>query len=588
MKQKGLIFSLGLVVCGVGLALLAVWLYLTGHLEFEGFASLFRALRAYPEVFEAALNLFFLTLILTLIPVALFLKKREKHQSNTTTHGSADWGRESDLKAQGLLSGEGVILGRTGTGKLISDNSDSHIFLCAPTRSGKGVGVVIPTLYRWQESVLVFDLKGENWRRTALERSKFSVPLYFNPRSKSTARYNPLLEIRKGKRELHDVRTIVEMLTDPTGKEKKDHWLRSARSLIEALILHVLYAEEDKSLGGVAKFFCSPEYSSDELLESMLKTPHLGDTPHPAVASVARAMLDKSENERSGVISTAREYMALYRDPVIAAALSESDFRLSDLMKGEYPVSLYLVVGPYDISTLAPLMRLLLSQFIQRSSEEDERKAHKLLLVLDEFPALGNLHFFESQLAYVAGYGIKALIIVQSMNQLYKLYGSNQSLIDNMKFRVFFAPNSIESAEVVSRMLGSKTEVHFSKSNSGRKTDLGLFNLSVSEQRHARALLTADEVMRTSKDEALLLIGNEKPCRIKKIYYFKDPEFKDRDTEELKIERSDRYPFRPTRQLSPWELMEPIVLTPTLETANEEELKEVLSGEVTSKRAVAF
>jgi type IV secretion system protein VirD4 len=228
----------------------------------------------------------------------------------------------------------------------------------APTRSGKGVGLVLPTLLTWPGSAVIHDIKGENWELTAGWRARFSHCLLFDPTNPASARFNPLLEVRKGPHEVRDVQNIADILVDPEGmRDRRDHWDKTAHTLLTGAILHVLYAEEEKTLARVATFLADPSRSIVRTLRIMLTTNHLGneDAPmvHPAVASIARELLNKSENERSGVVSTAMSLLALYRDPLIAANTAHSDWRIADLMSAERPVSLYLVVPPSDISRAA-------------------------------------------------------------------------------------------------------------------------------------------------------------------------------------------------------------------------------------------
>ena len=190
----------------------------------------------------------------------------------------------------------------------------------APTRSGKGVGLVVPTLLSWTGSAVIHDIKGENWQLTAGWRARFSHCLLFNPTDPRSARYNPLLEVRKGAHEVRDVQNIADILVDPEGAlERRNHWEKTSHSLLVGAILHVLYAEQDKTLARVATFLSDPRARSSARCGIMLTTNHLGTTNepmvHPVVASAAREVLNKSENERSGVLSTAMSFLGLYRDP---------------------------------------------------------------------------------------------------------------------------------------------------------------------------------------------------------------------------------------------------------------------------------
>ncbi len=215
---------------------------------------------------------------------------------------------------------------------------------------------------------------------------------------------------------LHDAAVLGPSLS-------KDHWQTTAHSLLSGAILHVLYAEADKTLAGVARFLSNPSRTQKQTLKHMLTTSHLPAGPHPVVAQAAREMLNKSMNELSGVFSTAMACLGLYRDPVVARATSESDFRIADLMHADAPVSLYLVVPPSDLTRTRPIIRLMLNQIGRRLTESMQvgGKAaykHRLLLLLDEFPSLGKLEFFETALAFIASYGLKAFLIAQSLNQL--------------------------------------------------------------------------------------------------------------------------------------------------------------------------
>src|SRR5205085_321986 len=280
-----------------------------------------------------------------------------------------------------------------------------------------------------------------NWELTSGWRSTFSHCLLFNPTDARSARYNPLLEVRRGASEVRDVQNIADILVDPEGAlERRNHWEKTSHSLLVGAILHILYAEEEKTLARVATFLSDPERSFAATLRVMMTTNHLGtaEAPmvHPIVASAARELLNKSENERSGVLSTAMSFLGLYRDPTVAAVTSACDWRIADLIEGERPVSLYLVVPPSDISRTKPLVRLILNQIGRRLTEtldgtEGNAKRRPLLLMLDEFPALGRLDFFETSLAFMAGYGIRAYLITQSLNQIVKAYGENNSILDN-------------------------------------------------------------------------------------------------------------------------------------------------------------
>lgn len=311
-------------------------------------------------------------------------------------------------------------------------------------------------------------------------------------------------------------------------------------------ILHVLYAEADKTLAGVANFLSDPKRPIETTLRAMMTTRHLGTKGvHPVVASAARELLNKSENERSGVLSTAMSFLGLYRDPVVATVTRRCDWRIRDLVEAERPVTLYLVVPPSDISRTKPLVRLILNQIGRRLTEEldSKRRRHRLLLMLDEFPALGRLDFFESALAFMAGYGLKSFLIAQSLNQIEKAYGQNNSILDNCHVRISFATNDERTAKRVSDALGMATELRAMKNYAGSRLSPWLGHLMISRQETARPLLTPGEVMQLPADDELVLISGCSPIRAKKARYYEDPELKARILQPPTLSNS-----RPTRR----------------------------------------
>jgi len=463
--------------------------------------------------------------------------RRASQTRAITTYGSARWADVADITSAGLLGDDGVILGLHHR-RYLRHSGPEHVMVVAPTRSGKGVGLVVPTLLSWTGSAVIHDVKGENWTLTAGWRSKFSHCLLFDPTDLRSARFNPLMEVRQGPNEVRDVQNIADILVDPEGaRDRRDHWEKTAHALLVGAILHVLHAEPDKTLAGVATFLADPARSIEATLEIMQITNHLGTAtaphPHPVVASVARELKNKSDNERSGVVSTAVSFLALYRDPVIAAITAKSDWRIADLMAADHPVSLYLVVPPSDISRTRPLMRLILNQIGRRLTEsldtvDGQARQHTLLLMLDEFPALGRLDFFETSLAFLAGYGIRAFLVAQSLHQLDKAYGLNHSLLDNCHVRVAFAPNDERTAKRLSDALGTATELRSLQNLSGKRSALWLSNVAVSKQETPRPLLTPGEVLQLPRDEALVLVSGVPPIRAGKLRYFEDPGFKAR------------------------------------------------------------
>jgi type IV secretion system protein VirD4 len=456
---------------------------------------------------------------------------RAREAETAATYGSARWASQLDIRSAGLAAADGVILGQF-EGLYLRHDGPEHVLCFAPTRSGKGVGLVVPTLLTWPGSAIVHDIKGENWALTSGFRARHGRVLLFDPTNSGSAAYNPLLEVRRGEWEVRDVQNVADVLVDPEGSlERRNHWEKTSHALLVGAILHVLYAQQDKTLAGVASFLSDPKRPIETTLRAMMTTRHLGEAgTHPVIASAARELLNKSENERSGVLSTAMSFLGLYRDPVVAEVTRRCDWCIRDLVEDDRPTTLYLVVPPSDISRTKPLVRLILNQIGRRLTKDLQSKGrrHRLLLMLDEFPALGRLDFFESALAFMAGYGLKSFLIAQSLNQIERAYGSNNAILDNCHVRVSFATNDERTARRVSDALGTATELRAMKNYAGHRLSPWLGHLMVSRQETARPLLTPGEVMQLPPEDELVLVSGVPPIRAKKARYFEDPRLTER------------------------------------------------------------
>ncbi|MDD2462817.1 MAG: IncP-type conjugal transfer protein TraG [Desulfobulbus sp.] len=520
------------------------WKFLAWYFHYGAYA---------PRQFENALWFSYFGSISGVIFAVYLSLARARRKTVPTSHGTASWSTKEDLKKAGLLEGKGVVIGVSSDGNYLRHDGPEHVMAIAPTRSGKGVGIIIPTLLTWPNSVIVTDIKGENWGITAgyRKRALKNRVMKFDPTASdgSSVKYNPLEEIRMGTRnEVRDAQNIADILVDPQGTGQLDHWAKTGHALLVGTILHILYAREirSKNLTSVASFLSDPNRGIDQTIASMLTAKHDPElnnswldmtgrktATHPVVAAAARELLNKSDNERSGVLSTAMSFLGLYRDPIVAANTCSSEFKISDLMYHDDPVSLYLVVPPSDLSRTRPLMRMIINQIGRTLTESLEFKEgkpvaayqHRLLLLLDEFPALGRLDFFESALAFIAGYGMKALLVVQSLNQLKKTYGPHNSIMDNCHIRIVFTPNDNDTAELISRMLGQKTEIVNNQSLSGDRMSLWLKHMSYSTQETGRPLLTPGEVSILPYEEEIIFLAGHPPIRARKLFYYQDRNF---------------------------------------------------------------
>lgn len=486
------------------------------------------------------------------------LLQRRSGKEPEGVHGTAHFAAHSEVKDTGLLTppgekGCGVYVGawtdEQGATHYLRHDGPEHVAAIAPTRSGKGVGLVIPTLLTWPKSTVVHDMKGELWNLTAGYRKKGldNIVLKFDPAAEvGSCCFNPLAEVRVGqKSEVADVQNLTTIIVDPDGKGLHDHWTKTAHAFLTGVILYMLHVANDKgdltpSLADVMMLLSEPARPIVELYTAMVAY------PNAVIAASGQDMLDRDERECTGVLSSVKSYLGLYRDSIVAANTGRSDFRISDLMNYEKPVSLYLVVRPADKDRLKPLMRLILNQIV-RNLTRDEMKfqkgrpetgyKHRLLLMLDEFPSFGKLEVFQEALAFIAGYGLKAYLIMQDLTQLHAAYTANESIISNCHIRVAYAPNNPKTAEWLSSILGKTTRSWKSASVSGKRMGGMLNQVSENFQSVARPLMTPDEVMRLKapkKDSAgnilesgemLILVSGHVPIRGTQILYFQEPFF---------------------------------------------------------------
>lgn len=457
---------------------------------------------------------------------------RARETRNATTHGSARWALPKDARKARLFKKNGVVLGAFD-GKYLRHNGPEHVLAFAPTRSGKGVGLVVPSLLSWGASAIIHDIKGENWDLTSADRARFSRCLRFDPTSMGSARFNPLMEVRKGANEVRDAQNIAEMIIDPDGSlNRKEHWDRTAYKLIYIMILHVLYAEEEKTLAHVGRLLTQPGKSVEDILEMMMSTNHVGTDAeprvHPEIARGAKEVGIKPDRERGSVVSTMLGYFAVYSDPIVQRATAASDFTIDDIIHGDRPISLYLTVPPSDLIRTRPLMRLILTQIMNRLLQEHpspNRLRHRVLLMLDEFPALGRIDSFELMLAFMASYGLKAFLVAQSLNQVEKAYGASNAFLDNCHVRVTFATNDERTAKRVSDMLGTKTEQRHQRNYTGHRLSVWLSHVMVSQQETQRPLLTPGEIMQLPPNQSIVQVSGTPPILAEKLRYYEDQNF---------------------------------------------------------------
>lgn len=532
-------------------------------------------------------------------------------------YGTARFSDREEIDKMGITKNpeDGVVLGMTEDNKLITDSGVEHIINMAPTRTGKGINTVLPTLWTWKSSVIVNDIKGECWDLTSGYRRSILKQkcIFFNPMDDTGEgiSYNPLELVKVGtKSEQEDSRAIAITLLDTDGKGESDHWISSAVNLLTAVILHTKYVNVNASFIDVMKFLEDPkeplidkigavigkelndygdivdktkkdengEIAKDENDEDIKIPPfnhyqslrqqginnlsfnelYMQDTTlHPLVGSTFATIFATPDKERGSIFSTCINKLSIFKDPRVMNNIKKSDVTPKDIMNNR--ISLYLITPPKAIKMTKPLFRLILTQTIYELTDKMEfnnrkkidiekkkkgmnlsevqkslnkfvyeekvdyskLKNKRILFLIDEFPALGNLSLFEEALAYIAGYGLKALLIVQSINQLNKIYGKDNSIIDNCRTQLYFTPNDKDTPKMISDMMGNKTEKIITRSGKG------FFMENRSESYQARALMTAGEIRVLPYEKLLLLLSGKNPIKGNKIFWFKHKKFKD-------------------------------------------------------------
>lgn len=494
--------------------------------------------------------------------------------------GTARFANSKEIEDMNVLDdSDGVVLGMTKNNKLICHNGPEHISAMAPTRSGKGVGCVLPTLWTWLSSVIVNDIKGECWDLTSgFRRSVLGHKcIFFNPMDETGEgiSYDPLKLVKVGTpSEQEDARLVALTLIDVDGKGESDHWISSAVNMLTAVILHVKYANPEATFIDVMEFIEDPkeslvdkfsriiakEYKDEKLIDrkdgtkpfnhtmsirrlikeakDFVELYGVDSTLHPIVGATFSTLLTTPDKERGSIISSCTNKLGIFKDPRIRRNISKSDITPKEIMAEK--VSLYLITPPKAIKMTAPLFRLFITQTIfeltdkmefgnrkildfekkdKNKTKKIDKKNSRILFLIDEFPALGNLSLLESAMAYIAGYGLKVLLISQAISQLNKIYTKDNSIISNCHCQLYYTPNDEATPKMISEMLGTKTiEIKNTSYTKGVPT--------YSKSYQSRALMTPGEVRTLPYEDSLVLITGKAPIHGKKLFWFKHKKFK--------------------------------------------------------------
>ena len=453
------------------------------------------------------------------------IKTLEFFKPKEDVYGSASWANQSEIERANLRSKHGMLLGKDSVGYFVADGFQ-HSLLFAPTGSGKGVGFVIPNLLFWDHSVVVHDIKLENHQLTSGWRSKKGQEIYvWEPSNPDgvTHCYNPIdwVSAKPGQM-VDDVQKISNLIMP-----EKDFWNNEARSLFLGVVLYLIADDtKTKSFGEVVRTMRSDDVVYN--LAVVLDT--LGDAIHPVSYMNIAAFLQKADKERSGVVSTMNSSLELWANPLIDAATASSDFNVMEFKKKRTTV--FVGLTPDNIQRLQKLMQVFYqqaSEFLSRKMPDEKEEPYGVMFLLDEFPTLGKMEAFKAGIAYFRGYRVRLFLIIQDTQQLkgtYEEAGMN-SFLSNSTFRITFAANNYETANLISQLCGNKT-VEQTSYNKPLFFDLNVSTRTQNVSKVQRALLLPQEVITLPRDDQIVLIESFPPIRSKKIKYYEDKFFTSR------------------------------------------------------------
>lgn len=444
-------------------------------------------------------------------------------------HGAARWSGPAELRRVGLRGRTGVVLGYSG-GRLLIADGPGHVMLYAPTRTGKGVGVVIPNLLAWPGSVVVLDIKQENFAATAGYRAEAGQRiLLFDPLAKDgrTARFNPLGHIDRTDPivVVDELQRIAAMLF-PAPNHADPFWSEAARTgFIGVGGLIAASPERPFTLGEILRALTAGDARTR--LPGLLAERHAaGARLSPPIEAAVTDFTSASENTFASVRQTLTSRLGLWLNPRVDQATSASDFDLGTLREGG--VSLYLGASPENMLRVQPLYALLFQQLCDLTSRRLPQPGDQpVLVLLDEFARLGPARVLAHAFAWAAGYGLRLLPVLQSPSQLRAIYGPDltEDILTNCEIEIVFAPKELRVAQDLSERLGFYTYRARSRS---RPTGLGAGRRSITESDQRRALMLPQELMQLSADALIVLKAGVPPVRGRKIVYYREDAFRRR------------------------------------------------------------
>lgn len=454
----------------------------------------------------------------------LYLKVRFARPDDTL--GSAQFGSRADVNALAKNKGD-LLIGRDTLGRLLRYDGPAHLITIAPTRSGKGVGTIIPNLLTANRSVVCIDPKGENARITLRQREKFGPVHCLDPFGISgqiSARYNPLDRLDASSIDLaEDAMTLGDALVFDEA-ETEAHWNEEAKALISGIILYVVCHDDPahRNLTSVRDYLTLAPDDFTALLTVM----QASDRASGLIARAANRYLSKSHREAAGVLSGAQRHTHFLDSPRIAAVVGGSDFAFADL-KDEV-TTVFLILPPDRLDTYSRWLRLLMAQSIGETARSSAKPERPVLFLLDEFAALGRLQPIERAMGLMAGYGLQLWPILQDIHQLRSLYGTRAgTFLSNAGVLQAFGVNDFDTADMLSKTMGRETISYETGGQSQKDVLVKDPERSLSKTQHlaTRNLMDPNEIMKLAPDTLLLMRVGESPLIVKKLRYYADKEF---------------------------------------------------------------
>ncbi|XAZ26398.1 type IV secretory system conjugative DNA transfer family protein (plasmid) [Sinorhizobium sp. B11] len=445
------------------------------------------------------------------------------------THGTARFASARDI-APLTRCDHGLLIGRApGSGRPIRYDGPAHLLTMAPTRSGKGVGTIIPNLLTADRSIICVDPKGENAKVARDARQSFGPVHCLDPfavTGQPSAAFNPMDGLDPDGFDIaEDISTLADALVyDEPGLSGDAHWNEEAKALIAGLLLYVLASQpEERRTLTTLRYMLT---LSPDAFRGLLDAMQASDAVNGLVARAANRHLGKSDREASGVLSAAQRHTHFLDSPRMAEVLARSDFRFGDLRANRATV--FLVLPPDRLAAYSRWLRLLVAQSLTdmaRTAPSLPSPSPPVLYLLDEFASLGHLAPIERAMGLMAGYGVQLWPIVQDIHQLRATYGQRAgTFFSNAGVLQVFGVNDHDSARLVSDLLGQETVVF---NTAARALDSEKSGLSFAEQHVGRPLLTPDEVRNLPTGAELLFIAGRQPIMATKLRYYADPEFAD-------------------------------------------------------------